>query len=295
MSSFPSLPLFTDAFIADTGHLSATQTGAYLMLLMVAWRSPDCRLPDDDAKLARWARVDARTWPRLKPAVMEFWTLEDGFWSQKRLSKERYNVRNRADIARLNGSAGGRPKSLKSNDPRNPAGSLRVTQEKASISISNNNPYIPVETGTKTSGTDEAFLAFKEAYPKRDGAQDWTKAKDRFRRHVTKGIQADDLVAAARAYRAEVERKGNLGTSYVKQAATFLSTVWQDYLTAPQPTAQAVGLPAGWPSYFPAPDVVRTAWASRLWADAWGPRPGEPGCLVSPSVLNQPANAGGAQ
>ncbi|ACL63205.1 DUF1376 domain-containing protein [Methylobacterium nodulans] len=45
MSAYPSLPLFTDAFIADTGHLSAAETGAYLMLLMVAWRSPGCSLP----------------------------------------------------------------------------------------------------------------------------------------------------------------------------------------------------------------------------------------------------------
>lgn len=86
MSSFPSLPLFTDAFIADTGHLSAQQTGAYMMLLMMAWRSPECRLPDDDDKLARWARVDRRTWLKIKPAVMEFWTLADGFWAQKRLA-----------------------------------------------------------------------------------------------------------------------------------------------------------------------------------------------------------------
>lgn len=84
MSSFPSLPLFTDAFIADTGHLSAQQTGAYMMLLMMAWRSPECRLPDDDDKLARWARVDRRTWLKIKPAVMEFWSLADGFWAPSR-------------------------------------------------------------------------------------------------------------------------------------------------------------------------------------------------------------------
>lgn len=84
MSAYPSLPLFTDAFIADTGHLSAQETGAYLMLMMVAWRSPDCRLADDDDRLARWARVDRRTWLRIKPTIMEFWTLDAGFWSPSR-------------------------------------------------------------------------------------------------------------------------------------------------------------------------------------------------------------------
>jgi uncharacterized protein YdaU (DUF1376 family) len=93
MSEFPSLPLFTDAFIADTGHLTATETGAYLMLLMVAWRSPECCLPDDDAKLGRWARVDPRIWSRIKPKVMEFWALADGRWTQKRLTSERERFR----------------------------------------------------------------------------------------------------------------------------------------------------------------------------------------------------------
>lgn len=131
MSAYPSLPLFTDAFIADTGHLNAQETGAYLMLMMVAWRSPECRLPDNDDKLARWARVDRRTWLRIKPAVMEFWTLAEGFWSQKRLSKEREFVSKRAEVNRRNGEQGGRPKSLKNNDTQNPAGSVRVSETKA--------------------------------------------------------------------------------------------------------------------------------------------------------------------
>lgn len=131
MSSFPSLPLFTDAFLADTGHLSAQETGAYLLLLMMAWRLPDCRLPNDDAKLSRWARMDRRTWLRAKPAVMEFWTLQDGFWTQKRLSKERDVVSKRAEVARQNGKQGGRPKSLENNGLENQTGSAGDTQQKA--------------------------------------------------------------------------------------------------------------------------------------------------------------------
>lgn len=131
MSTYPSLPLFTDAFIADTGHLSALETGAYLMLLMMAWRQPDCRLPDDDARLSRWARVDGRTWKRIKGSVMEFWALENGFWSQGRLSKERSIVSKRAEVARENGKHGGRPNSLNNNDEPNPVGSVQGAQKKA--------------------------------------------------------------------------------------------------------------------------------------------------------------------
>lgn len=139
MGQFPSLPLFTDAFIADTGHLNAQQTGAYLMLLMVAWRSPGCTLPDDDAKLARWARVDPRTWAKIRPVIAEFWTIADGVWSQKRLTKERVHVSKRAEAARENGTRGGRPKSLPENKLDNPPGSLRDSKPKAP----NPNPIHP--------------------------------------------------------------------------------------------------------------------------------------------------------
>jgi uncharacterized protein YdaU (DUF1376 family) len=93
MAQYPALPLFTDAFIADTTHLTAAQTGAYLMLLMCAWRSPDCKLPDDDDILCRYARMDKRNWVKNKNVIMQFWKKdESGFWCQGRLLDERKYV-----------------------------------------------------------------------------------------------------------------------------------------------------------------------------------------------------------
>lgn len=92
MADFPALPLLTDAILGDTQHLSAAEFGAYMMALIVAWRSPDCALPNDDKYLARITRA-GRSWHRLKPVVMAFWTLgDDGLWRQKRLTKTRLRV-----------------------------------------------------------------------------------------------------------------------------------------------------------------------------------------------------------
>lgn len=84
MSDYPPLPLFTDAFISDTAHFSGRETGAYLLLLIAAWRSPDCRLIDDDDKLAGHARLGRPAWLKIKPVVMSFWSLSDGFWLPSR-------------------------------------------------------------------------------------------------------------------------------------------------------------------------------------------------------------------
>lgn len=88
----PAIPLFGDAYLADTRHLSLEEHGAYLQLMMVAWRLPNCALPDDDARLARMIGVTLGRWGKLKPAVMGFWTLGPDGWKQKRLSKERAYV-----------------------------------------------------------------------------------------------------------------------------------------------------------------------------------------------------------
>lgn len=278
MSELPILPLYTDAFIADTGHLSAAQTGAYMMLLMVAWRTPQCCLPDDDARLARWARVDARTWAKMKSVVMEFWTLTDGQWTQKRLTKERDRARNRADTARQNGAHGGRPNSLKKQDEENPAGSSRGTQQKASISISNNTPVVPRRGHAET---DAAFEQFRSAYPKRDGGQDWQKAKDRFARLVNKGQDPQAIIAAAHAYAKSESRI--VGTAYIKMAATFLGGSWRDYASQASP-ARAPRHP-NWPENLPDPDAVRNAWAKGHWPGTWGAKPDNPACRVPVEIL----------
>lgn len=88
---FPFLPLSVDAYLNDTRHLTTEQHGAYLLLLMEAWKSPTVSLPDDDDILARLTGLSAAKWRKNKAAIMEFW-LYDGRsrrWTQKRLRKER--------------------------------------------------------------------------------------------------------------------------------------------------------------------------------------------------------------
>ncbi|WP_407529412.1 YdaU family protein [Methylobacterium oryzisoli] len=113
MSKFPYLPLAVDAYRNDTAHLTLEEHGAYLMLLMLAWRSPGCRLPDDDAKLARMLGLTAKKWARIKENVMGFWDLEGGFWIQPRLMKEHQFVSRKSEQNRSAGSRGGHSKSLK--------------------------------------------------------------------------------------------------------------------------------------------------------------------------------------
>ena len=122
MSSLPFMPLYGRDFRSDTEHLRAREAGAYLLLMMTAWEMPGCRLPDDNKQLSRWARVDARAWTKIKPLVMAFWVLEDGFWTQSRLKTEFAKAHNRVEALRANARLGGRKKTSKTGNSEKPIG-----------------------------------------------------------------------------------------------------------------------------------------------------------------------------
>jgi uncharacterized protein YdaU (DUF1376 family) len=85
------MPFWTDAYLADTQHLTTEEHGAYLLLLFQAWRSHDCSLADDDDMLSRQAGVSIAKWKAMKPIIMSFWKLDKRRkrWVQKRLKIER--------------------------------------------------------------------------------------------------------------------------------------------------------------------------------------------------------------
>jgi len=122
MSKAPSIPLFVDAYMADTMHLSEAEDGVYMRLLMCMWRMGG-QLPDDDAKLARFARVSKSQWiKKYRPELEIFFDIKDGLFSQKRLKKEWDYVSQKVERNRTNGGKGGRPKSLENNNTDKPNG-----------------------------------------------------------------------------------------------------------------------------------------------------------------------------
>lgn len=86
------IPLFPDSYHKDTTHLTTEEHGAYLLLMMAAWGSDDCALPNNHARLAALVKLPLARWRKIADTVLEFWTLENGRWHQKRLLKEWHYV-----------------------------------------------------------------------------------------------------------------------------------------------------------------------------------------------------------
>jgi len=81
------MPLYVGRYLADTGHLTTVQHGAYMLLLMHYWCNGP--LPDDDGMLAAISRLDAKLWRKaVGPVIRQFFRLVDGRLHQKRADAE---------------------------------------------------------------------------------------------------------------------------------------------------------------------------------------------------------------
>lgn len=87
MAQFPCLPLWTDALLADTSHLSDAEFGRYMRMLILIWRTPGCRVPNDDAWLTRHL-PRTPTIEDIRATVFEYCQTDGNFITQKRLKRE---------------------------------------------------------------------------------------------------------------------------------------------------------------------------------------------------------------
>ena len=81
--SRPWMPLYVADYLADTAHLNAAQSGAYLHLIMHYWQKGG--LPHDDAQLAAIARMSPSEWKRARSIIAAFF--QDG-WTHRRIDRE---------------------------------------------------------------------------------------------------------------------------------------------------------------------------------------------------------------
>jgi uncharacterized protein YdaU (DUF1376 family) len=103
------MPLHIGAYHADTTHLTRDQHGAYILLLMAYWRRGG-PLPADDGRLAAIAKATPAEWRKIRPAMVEFFTEQDGAWHQKRADEELSKAKRMTEAKAEAGSLGGKAK-----------------------------------------------------------------------------------------------------------------------------------------------------------------------------------------
>ncbi len=79
----PWMPLYIGDYLGDTGHLTTTQHGAYLLLMMHYWLKGE--LPDDDKQLSKITKLPLKVWTEYRETLQDFF--HDG-WQHKRIDAE---------------------------------------------------------------------------------------------------------------------------------------------------------------------------------------------------------------
>lgn len=104
MAELPAMPLWTDAYLGDTHHLSTVEHGAYLLLLIAGWRRGGW-LPDDEKQLAKIAGLKGVNWTRAWGTLRGFFFSANGKLFQKRQLDELAQSRKRSKAGRKNADA----------------------------------------------------------------------------------------------------------------------------------------------------------------------------------------------
>jgi uncharacterized protein YdaU (DUF1376 family) len=159
MAEFPALQLWTDAYLGDTTHLTTIEHGAYLLLLMAAWRTGDCSLPDDDKMLARFCRLSMKQWARIKPIMLTFWQVENGRWRQRRLTDEWVAVKQKREAAAANGKLSALKRKGRHSTKRE-----RSDNEASTTTATTTTIYPDDKSSGAVAVADKAFWAAAKAY-----------------------------------------------------------------------------------------------------------------------------------
>lgn len=185
------MPLYIGDYLADTGHLTTTQHGAYLLLLMHYWRKKE--LPDDDKQLAAIAKLPLRIWLDSKETIQAFF--HDG-WKSKRIEEELQKralvSKKRAEAGAKGGSRSAREGSSEESNCSDFASSL--LEQNGSMTQSQSQKNSEADASGAPAPDDPRTRLFREGLAKL--AELTGKGPDACRSFVAKCLQAagDDAV-----------------------------------------------------------------------------------------------------
>lgn len=287
MSQHPMMPLFPDALVADTMHLSTEHFGAYVLILLATWRN-NGQPYETDEELAHICRMSVTRWRRhFREPVSRFFDLSQKLWRQKRLEKIWENCERLAEVSRANGERGGRPRK-----PSGYPNGFSTETQQAPQQGTQTKPRAKA-TNTNTKVSRESLVVNTQSPRARarpdTGTRPSLKAKKNQEGEAETRQPPEGWIAEAEAARDKADLPGvNLALEWAKFVARVDGPVelrrWIEWALRAWVSRE----PHHANDEAPAETMPPTPWANRMrawrksgfWMPAFGPPPGEPGCFV---------------
>lgn len=272
------MPLFVADYLKDTRHLSCTEHGAYLQLLMHAWTNGGT-IPSSDARLAIITGLAPRQWKAVRPAVLGFWQLQgDGqAYTHKRVEQELERARKITEKRSKAGSKGAANRWQSDGKSHGKAITKGIANPSQNDGPSHSPYSVSKDTDAEASKIDPDKKAWQEAIAvlSQQGRMKEAQARSAFGRLLSaNGLQARDMLPAiAQAITNQTQDP----VSYLAKAAGGVSQRRGGGTAAPTP----------------ADEITRDDWIRRvgmyrkdgMWLGSWGPRPDERGCVCPADLL----------
>jgi len=154
MSKRAWMPLYVGDYLGDTGHLSTTQHGAYLLLMMHYWRQGG--IPDDDKQLASITKLPLRIWMDTRETIQAFFY--DG-WCHKRIDEELAVMEAKTRKRAAAGSKGGTQATINRWKHKAEAAMLKQTNSNAIATLNHSHSPSKKEEASKGIPVSPHLLA----------------------------------------------------------------------------------------------------------------------------------------
>ena len=195
------MPFYVADYLADTGHLTTAEHGAYLLLIMHYWSNGG--LPDDDKKLARIVRMSPSEWAEARETLSEFF--QDG-WSHKRIDAEFARAAEKSQKAAASASKRWDANAMRTHSDGNANAMLPQSQSQSDIStdVDIAAPAKPKRARPKSKILEDAQPTDRDRQSASDAGLSGEAFRTEWRRfrdyHISRGSLMADWPAAWRTW-----------------------------------------------------------------------------------------------
>lgn len=170
MAALPYMQLYVADYLADTSHLTTEEHGAYLLLLFSYWQTGKPLRAD---RLASVARLSSERWANAERTLKEFFHVENGVWTHKRVEADLEKVgsksRNNSEAGKKSALARALAKqALAENETTNAATNVSTNVERTYQRNVNHARSRDTDTDTDTEQVDQERLSPSSPKPKRN-------------------------------------------------------------------------------------------------------------------------------